>query len=79
MPKPAPVAAADCERLKALVVAVTADDVKHEEEIPAVDTPSCTLTVTCRPDTAPKISVQRQSASGSGHVAQLIDALERLP
>jgi hypothetical protein len=73
----APISAADCATLKKLVVDITADDVKREQEAAQVDTTACTLTVTCKPDIAPKVSVQRQTLTGGGHVVKLIAALQR--
>lgn len=64
--------AADCERLRKLVTAVTADDAQREQESAHMDSEACSLTVTC--GGAQKINVQRQSAS-AGPVGQLIRAV----
>ena len=68
---------AHCASLKGLVSAITTEDAKHEQEPAHVDTPACTLTVTCKPSASPVIRVQRQTLTGSGNVTKLIQGIQR--
>jgi hypothetical protein len=72
----APALPADCATLKKLVLDVTDADARIEQESARVDTAACGVRVTCKPDVQPKISVQRQTVSGSGHVVKLIQGLQ---
>ena len=72
-----PLPAAQCDALKGLLAAITADDAKREQESALIDMPACSLTVTCKPTTTPVINVQRQTQTGDGNVTKLIQALQR--
>lgn len=64
-----------CTRLSELVLAITDDDARQNEAA-QIDTQACSLTVTCRPDAAPKVSVQRQTTTGPSRIEQLIRAVQ---
>ncbi len=64
-----------CDRVRAALLAVTSDDARREQEAAQMDSTACTLTATCGDASAPKISVQRQSLTGTGHVTLLIREL----
>jgi hypothetical protein len=66
---------ADCARVRAALTAVTQADAKAAQESAQMDTEACGLTLQCKGDPAPRLSVQRQSTAGPSRVEMLIRAV----
>jgi hypothetical protein len=70
----------ECDKLRRLVLAITDEDTRGEQESAQIDTEACTLQLRCTSDVdRPRIYVQRQSLEGKGHVAQAMRALHGIP
>ncbi len=67
--------AADCARVRAALTAVTPTDARDAQESAHMDSEACGLSLSCKGDPAPRMSVQRQTTSGSSRVEALIRAV----
>lgn len=66
---------ADCARVRAAAVALTQEDARAAQESAHIDTEACGLTLACKGEPAPRLSVQRQTTTGPSRVEKLIRAV----